>query len=198
MEEPCIHREYVATDACREPNKGQGPVKLTGIGYFVEGVYVSIIGTSIAEFLSRLHAAANDLQREHKSNFPYNNKSTNSHTIAYLELFCIWWLISADPERFRDKIIPIYIDNQNNKAWLVNETAPIPYLAILRPMHAIMREYKIRLYPIWIKSDANELADLASRGELKDLEKLLPKWRTMVKHVQKYIETLRQKLTPKL
>ena len=84
-------------------------------------------------------------------------------------------------------ISPIYIDNQNNKAWLVNETAPIAYLPILRPMFSLMREHGIRLHPIWIKSDSNLLADYASRGALDLLMPMLPNWHEHVKDLQRYI-----------
>ena len=74
-------------------------------------------------------------------------------------------------------MIPIHIDNKNNLSWLTKDTSPISYLPILHPLYTMMRENRIRLYPIWICSKANKLADLASRGDLEELESLLPEWK---------------------
>jgi hypothetical protein len=167
--------EWISTDACKEPAHGE-PSKV-GIGYFIQGEYVSICANSVDSFTDLLRSHANDLQRANFDNAPFNKNSNRSHTIAYIELYCIWWMISTDPLRFQDLIVPIHIDNTNNLAWIAKETAPIPYLPILRPLFTILRTYRIRLYPIWIASKANVLSDLASRGEIEKLTELLPSWK---------------------
>ena len=86
-------------------------------------------------------------------------------------------------------MLPIYIDNSNNLAWLLKETAPIPYLPILRPIHDVMMQHRIRLYPILIKSEVNIFSDLASRGQLKELQTLIAgrAWR-LVRQTEIFIE----------
>ena len=44
-------------------------------------------------------------------------------------------------------------------------------------MQQLMLEYGIRLYPVLIPSAANELADLASRGELEKLRSAIQTWK---------------------
>ena len=138
---------------------------------------MSIVGKTIEEFRSKLRTSANDLQRKYDNNFPFNNRNTASRGIAYIELFCIWWMISTDPERFRNMMVPIHIDNKNNHSWLTKDTAPVAYLSILHPLYTLMREHNIRLFPVWVSSKSNDLADLASRGELDELRAKLPAWR---------------------
>jgi len=174
IEKPAISNTYIATDAAVAEGK------VIGIGYFIDGDYLSLCHATAVGFLRLLHVAANTLQRKHKANFPFNKKNPNSHFIAYLELFAVWWLISSNPERFRNRYLPIRVDNTNTVSWLEKQSAPIPYLPIIRPLISLMREYNIRFYPIWTASKANELADLASRGEIVKLKSLLAEWRQAV------------------
>ena len=174
VDRPAISAQYVATDACVDKSG------FVGIGWFMDGRYVSICGKSFALFLSVLRAAANPLQWQHRANWPCNPKYPTSFGIAYLELFVVWWLISSFPEQFANRYIPIRVDNTNALFWLIKQSAPIPYLCILRPLFALLMKHNIRLYPIWIKSASNEFADWASRGYLVKLEKALPTWRDTV------------------
>ena len=98
----------------------------------------------------------------HRNNWPCLAHNPSSKNIAYIELFALWWFLAHNAEALRDLMIPIFIDNSNNLAWLLKETAPLAYLSVLRPMQQLMLEYGIRLYPVLIPSAANELADLRS------------------------------------
>ena len=88
-------------------------------------------------------------------------------------------MISSMPATFQDQMIPIFIDNSNNLAWLIKETAPIGYLPVLKPLLSLMMKHNIRLYPILIPSKVNELADLASRGDTQKLDAMIPPWKSL-------------------
>ena len=191
---PCVNADYISTDACIEPHPRTSHADITevGIGCFIAGEYLSIHSEGpgcVGKFIKLLSSRANKLQKQYKGNFPCNEKIPASFHIAYLELFCIWWFISTSPERWAGRMLPIYIDNSNNLAWLLKETAPIPYLPILRPMHDVMMQHRIRLYPILIKSEVNIFSDLASRGQLKELQTLIAgrAWR-LVRQTEIFIE----------
>ena len=177
-EAPCISGEYMATDACIEPH--MGTPTMIGIGYFVEGQIMSITASTAASLHLQLWEKGNETHRKHKKMFPCNSHNPSSWNIAYLELYTIWWLIADMPERLQNKYVPIRIDNTNNLAWIINETAPIQYLPILRPMISLMRQYNIKLYPVWVKSEANILADAASRADWETIARILPTWREEV------------------
>jgi hypothetical protein len=173
IEKPAIANMYLATDAALG--------KVTGIGYFYDGKYLSIAATTIPVFLSKLKAQANPYQRAHLAKTtPFRAKVPESWNIAYLELFAIWWTVTCFPEVFRNRYLPIRIDNTNSTSWIHKQTALPPYLAILRPLLEVMRNYNIRVYPIDTRSLANHLADAASRGATAELQELLPRWRLTV------------------
>ena len=170
-DQPAIRSTYMATDAALQYGV------IIGIGYFIDGHYLSITGATIIAFLTELHKRANDLQKKHKKNFPFNKRNTNSKTIAYLELFALWWMLSSDPDKYAGKYLPVRMDNTNAIQWILKGSAPIPYLPILKPLLSLMRTNRIRLYPIWIPSKANKLADWASRGKIKEIIQQLPNWK---------------------
>ena len=53
-------------------------------------------------------------------------------------------------------------------------------MKLIRAVTDILHDYNIRLYPVYVKSKANELADLASRGHTEQLSRMLPSWRSTV------------------
>ena len=173
---PAITNIYLATDAALAT--GNDPI--IGIGYFYNGLVLSITALSIADFLVQLHHKANALQKKHKAMFPFRNNATQSHNIAYLELFAVWWLVSSHVEEFKNRYLPLRIDNSNALAWLYHQSAPPPYLVILRPLVELMRLHNIRFYPTFTKSVSNKLADAASRNDWLTLNKLLPNWKNEV------------------
>ena len=177
VDQPGIHHEFIATDACVERDRKSGKVFEAGIGGFMNGHFFTIWNTTEQGFRNDLTKSANAIQRKHKANFPFNPSNPCSGYIAYLELFAIWWMISLDPTRFQNMLIPIFIDNSNNLSWLVKETAPLGYLAILKPMQLLMLQYNIRFYPTLISSKSNVLADMASRNQIVELNNLLPNWK---------------------
>ena len=171
VDQPAIANQYLSTDACVDKTG------FCGIGWFMDGRFVSIVGASHEIFLAALRKAANPLQWQHRAIFPFNPKFPSSYGIAYLELFAVWWLISSFPTQFANRYLPVRVDNTNALHWLINQSAPIPYLCILRPLFALMMEHNIRLYPIWIASLANDFSDWASRGWIDKILAKLPTWK---------------------
>jgi hypothetical protein len=53
-------------------------------------------------------------------------------------------------------------------------------MGLIRAFIDILHDQKMRLYPVFVKSECNLLADLASRGKFNELDLLIPQWRNSV------------------
>jgi hypothetical protein len=172
-----ISDKFWATDAYRTPNNG--PIKHLGIGGFYEGEYFSICGSPDI-FRRQLRKMANTRQKSASNLYPMQPSKSHTHTIQYLELFAVYWDLSSRCDRLKNMHVPIFVDNQNGESWLTSGRAPPPYMGLLRVIQDILLDFNITLYSYLIKSKVNDLADLASRGEIAKLFALMPNWRKSV------------------
>ena len=186
VQRPQLSSTYWATDAMLDKDAAGQPTH-AGIGSFYDGEIISVQG-NVKEFRSKLTESANPLQQKHSKLFPMmtNPKYKHTNTIQYLELFAFFWSLAYDPQRLRNTHIPIRVDNQNACTWLYKGTTPVSYTPLLRAILNILFEYNITLYPVWVASKSNELADLASRGEARKLQQLKGTWQNMVSMVEKF------------
>ena len=174
-----ISNVYWATDAAIEQN-------FIGIGSFYDGDFISVTAKSKADFYKQLRSRANGIQDKDKNLFPSVLSGTHMWTIQYLELFAFYWALTWKIKTVRNMHIPVRIDNTNAISWLVKGTAPVPYMALLRRIQMLMFENNVSLYPVWVKSESNKLADLASRGDLTELKQLLPNWQLQVPMTERF------------
>ena len=178
-----LSSKYWATDAFRYPRNG--PVHTAGIGGFYDGKITSIWGSPI-ELRAKMLEEANQIQISDHKLFPVDPKLKHTHFIQYLELFAVYWDLTKYLSELESKHIPIRVDNSNAKSWLWKGGAPVPYLPLIRRVCQICMRHNITLYPVWVSSQGNTLADLASKGKLEELKALIPKWTRQVAMKEKY------------
>ena len=177
IEKPQLSGLYWATDAFRTPNNGE--ITHAGIGSFFNGHYICIAG-KIRYFREQLFEKANPLLLKNKNIFPCNPKKPHSFNIQYLELFAVYWDLCIRTKVFKNKHLPLRIDNKNALSWIIKASGPIPYMGLIRAIVQILHDNNIRVYPVYVTSESNKLADLASRGEIDELKKLIPEWKNKV------------------
>ena len=182
LHQPQLSKEYWATDAAIDeyPAAIKVDAKFVGIGSFRDGLVMSVTGESKGEFLLNLTRKCNRQQWQMAHVFPFRKKSPATHTIQFLELFAVWFDMSSDPSKFKDLHLPLRIDNKCALSWLIKGTAPVPYMPLVRAIQKMMFENNITLYPVYVRSAGNKLADMASRGQVLELNKLLPNWQKEV------------------
>ena len=154
-----MSKEYWATDAAIEKSS-------VGIGSYFDGDVISVTGTK-EEVQHQLKITSNYEQKKNWRILPFkrDKKFKFTHNIQYLELFAFYWSLTTHIRKLKNKHIPIRIDNSNAYVWLVKGSAPVAYMPLLRAIQTVIFDSNITLYPIWVPSKVNLLADMASRGE---------------------------------
>ena len=139
-----LHPLYFSTDA-----------SLLGIGGFLDGDFFHASFSNLRRHASPAHSLDAHL-------WP-GAAAVPSH-IGYNELFAIWWALVLWGPRLRGLHVRLFVDNQNAVVALRQATHRNPfYMHIIRRIYWIMASEGFRLYPEYIPSLDNTLADILSR-----------------------------------
>jgi hypothetical protein len=112
----------------------------------------------------RRHATAEHLL--HKDLWPTPNK-TFCTTIAYKELFAVWWSCALWSHEWAGLTITVHVDNEGVRGMLLTGTCTSQnpsYMKLLRAIFWLAATGMFRLRPTRITSEANILADRLSRN----------------------------------
>jgi hypothetical protein len=97
-------------------------------------------------------------------------------SIAYLEMFAVFWALSLWAYKYAGYSLPIWVDNTNAESWLKKLTGPLECTDLMDAIMLIVHKFDIRLLPNYITSKANYLADYASRGMMTEYRRAFREW----------------------
>ena len=158
---PVFLRCMFSTDASSE----------TGMGGFLDGDYFAVTWDEIRTM-------------RQKPCYPFTDGQAS--TIAFLELFAVYWALIRWGRRLEGFAVEIFIDNTAAMWWLRKERAPGSYGVLMREVHLLCIRYDIQLIPTYIRSKDNVLADTLSRQAWAEFRRALAEWRRSLSSIPDY------------
>ena len=104
----------------------------TGMGGFLDGDYFAVTWDEIRTM-------------RQKPCYPFTDGQAS--TIAFLELFAVYWALIRWGRRLEGFAVEIFIDNTAAMWWLRKERAPGSYGVLMREVHLLCIRYDIQLIP---------------------------------------------------
>lgn len=147
----------LSTDAC-----GAWDTGTAGVGVFVDGGFCGLTGEQCRQLFSDAPAADDD-------------------PIQLWELFAVLVLVRLFGPYLHGQYWELAVDNTNVQSWLLKGTVR-GTVCYERALHYLLQLFKLqweldmRLFPVWISSSSNALADAASRQQWADFGRALLPW----------------------